>query len=93
MNDKQKMGTALGAYKCYKSHVDLNAQGLSPLFCGSDTHARKNWGQFRRLAFTARNRACMKSGIHYAPCHYLKLRREQSPFFLNLKHHKTGTIL
>lgn len=36
--------------------LDLKRQGCPPLFCGFDTHTRKNWGQFRRRDFTATNR-------------------------------------
>ncbi len=95
MDYKQKMGTALGAYGGCESHVRLDAPGLSPLFCGFDTHARKNRGQFRRRAFTATNRSRIKSGTHYSLRNYLELRREQSPFFLRIgtKRNRAITLL
>jgi len=81
MNDKQKMGTALGAYKDYKSHVRLDAPGLSPLFCGFGTYVRKKSGTVPSPGLYGEEPPRMKSGPHYSLRQYVKLRREQSPFF------------
>ena len=90
MRDKQKMGTALGAYKRYRLNTRPDAPGLSPLFCGFGTHDRKNRGQFRRPLFATTERDPMKSGTLYYRHQHTNSRREQSPFFLNTNN--DGTI-
>ncbi len=94
IKNKQKMGTALGAWIRWGALETIEAPGLYPFFCGFDTHARKNWGQFRRLACEVT--AYLHEKLHqYDYCStYINSRREQSPFFLRFvnKAVKAGTV-